>query len=51
MIPPALKRRNVSYKELAEKRGKLGVEENDRNIANKLACGAAIGCETVHLDT
>ncbi len=62
VLKAELKRRNVSYKELVEKLGELGVEENDRNIANKLArggfsaafmiqCLAAIGCETVHLDT
>ena len=61
MLKAELKRRNVSYKELAEKLDEIGVKENDRNIANKLArggfsaafmiqCLAAIGCETVHLD-
>lgn len=57
-----LKRRNIGYKELAARLGKLGIEENDRNIANKLARGgfsaafmiqvlAAVGCDTLHLDT
>jgi 3-mercaptopyruvate sulfurtransferase SseA len=54
-----LKRRNVSYADLAEKLGKLGIKENERNIANKIARGSftavffvqcleAIGCEMVH---
>jgi 3-mercaptopyruvate sulfurtransferase SseA len=60
LLKAELKRRGVSYKELAEKLSKLGVSENDRNIANKLArggfsavfliqCLSVIGCETVHL--
>ena len=55
-----LKQRGVSYKQLAEKLKELGVHENDRNIANKLArggfsavflvqCLEAIGCNTVQL--
>jgi 3-mercaptopyruvate sulfurtransferase SseA len=60
LLKAELKRRNISYKQLAEKLGELGVEESDRNIANKLARGGfsaafmiqcldAIGCETIHL--
>jgi hypothetical protein len=60
LLKAELKRRGVGYKELAEKLKKLGVKENDRNIANKLArggfsavflvqCLSAIGCETIHL--
>ncbi len=60
LLKAELKRRGISYKELAEKLGKLGVSESDRNIANKLArggfsavfliqCLSAIGCDTVHL--
>ena len=61
LLKGELKRRGVSYKQLAENLKKLGVRENDRNIANKLArggfsavfllqCLAAVGCETLHLD-
>jgi 3-mercaptopyruvate sulfurtransferase SseA len=61
LLKAELKRRNVSYKQLAEKLKELGVDENDRNIANKLArggfsavflvqCLEAIGCDSVHLD-
>ncbi len=60
LLKAELKRRGVSYKQLAEKLKQLGVRETDRNIANKLArggfsavfliqCLSAIGCDTVHL--
>jgi 3-mercaptopyruvate sulfurtransferase SseA len=60
LLKSELKKRGVSYKQLAEKLVELGVDENDRNIANKLArggfsavfliqCLSAIGCDTVHL--
>jgi 3-mercaptopyruvate sulfurtransferase SseA len=60
LLKAELKRRGVGYKELAEKLGKLGIQTNDRNIANQLArggfsavflvqCLEAIGCETVQL--
>lgn len=60
LLKAELKRRNLSYKELAEKLKEIGVDENDRNIANKLARGGfsavflvqcldAIGCQTLHL--
>jgi 3-mercaptopyruvate sulfurtransferase SseA len=62
LLKSELKRRGVSYKQLAEKLAELGIDENDRNIANKLArggfsavflvqCLSAIGCDTVHLQT
>ena len=62
LLKAELKRRGVSYKQLAEKLKELGVDENDRNIANKLARGAfsavfmvqcleAIGCSAVQLHT
>jgi len=61
LLKAELKKRNVSYKQLAEKLGELGINETDRNIANKLArggfsavflvqCLSAIGCETLHLN-
>jgi hypothetical protein len=57
-----LKRRNLSYADLAEKLAAVGVKDNERNIANKIARGSftavffvqcleAIGCETVHLNS
>ena len=60
VLKAELKRRNVSYKELAEKLEPLGVSESERNIANKIARGSftavffvqcleAIGCQTVRL--
>jgi len=60
LLKAELKRRGVSYKQLADKLKELGVDENDRNIANKLArggfsavflvqCLEAIGCNTVQL--
>jgi len=56
-----LKRRGISYKELAEKLGEIGVHENDRNLANKISrggfsaaffleCLAAIGAKSVRLE-
>ncbi len=61
LLKAELKKRNVSYKQLAELLRDLGVSETDRNIANKLArggfsavfliqCLSAIGCETLHLN-
>lgn len=60
VLKAELKRRNVSYKQLADKLKEIGVDENDRNIANKLARGGfsavfliqclnAIGCETIQV--
>ncbi len=34
-----LKRRNVSYRELAERLERLGVAETEQNIANKISRG------------
>jgi hypothetical protein len=61
ILKAELKRRHVGYKELAEKLHAVGIEETDRNIANKIArggfsavffvqCLQAIGCHTVHLE-
>jgi hypothetical protein len=60
LLKAELKRRGVSYKQLAEKLGEIGVIETDRNIANKLArggfsavfliqCLEAIGCDVIRL--
>ena len=61
ILKAELKRRNVSYADLAEKLDDIGVKDNERNIANKIARGSftavffvqcleAIGCNTVHLN-
>jgi transcriptional regulator with XRE-family HTH domain len=39
MLKAELKRRGVSYRELAEKLGALGIHETERNLANKIARG------------
>ena len=60
LLKSELKRRGVSYKQLAEKLEEIGVIETDRNIANKLArggfsavflvqCLEAIGCDVIRL--
>ncbi|MGD2133378.1 MAG: DUF6471 domain-containing protein [Maricaulaceae bacterium] len=60
LLKAELKRRNLTYKDLAERLGALGVVDNDRNLANKIArggfsavffvqCLVAIGCETIRL--
>ena len=61
MLRAELKRRNVGYRELAEKLTDLGISETERNIANKISrggftavffvqCLTAIGCRTLRLD-
>ena len=61
ILKAELTRRHVSYKELADKLTAMGVAENERNIANKIARGsfsavffvqslAAIGCHNVRLE-
>ncbi|HEY6991585.1 MAG TPA: DUF6471 domain-containing protein [Bryobacteraceae bacterium] len=61
ILKAELKRRDVSYADLAEKLAAVGVKENERNIANKIARGSftavffvqcleAIGCQTLHLN-
>jgi 3-mercaptopyruvate sulfurtransferase SseA len=60
LLKAELKRRGVSYRELAEKLAALGVEDSERNIANKISRGGftavfllqvltAIGCDTLRL--
>ena len=60
LLKAELKRRNVSYRDLAEKLTGLGVPESERNIANKISrggftaafffqCMEAIGCRTLSL--
>lgn len=61
ILKAELKRKNVGYKELAEKLEAIGINETDRNIANKISrggftaafflqCLTAIGCENLRLD-
>ena len=61
ILKAELKRRNLGYKELAEKLAAIGVKDSERNIANKLArgsftavffiqCLVAIGCQNLRLE-
>ncbi len=61
LLKGELKRRGVSYIDLAKKLSEIGVEETDRNIANKISrggfsavfllqCLKAIDCSVVRLD-
>lgn len=56
-----LKRRNLSYADLADKLAVIGVEDSERNISNKISRGSftavfflqcleAIGCRTLHIE-
>ena len=61
LLKAELKRRNLSYADLADKLGALGIEDSGRNISNKVSrgtftavffiqCMAAIGAKTIHLE-
>lgn len=61
LLKAELKRRNLSYADLAEKLSTLGVRDSERNISNKIARGSftavffvqclqAIDCQTIRLD-
>jgi Domain of unknown function (DUF6471) len=61
IIRGELKRRNLSYKDLADRLQAVGVKENERNISNKIArggftavfflqCMEAIGVQNIHLN-
>lgn len=61
LLKSELKRRNVSYKQLADKLEALGIRETERNINNKISrggftaaffiqCLVAIGCQTIRID-
>jgi 3-mercaptopyruvate sulfurtransferase SseA len=61
IIRGELKRRNLSYKDLADRLQTIGVKETDRNISNKIArggftavfflqCMEAIGVQNIHLN-
>jgi hypothetical protein len=61
ILKAELKRRNIGYRELAEKMTEMGTPETDRNIANKISrggftaaffieCLIAIGAKEVRLE-
>ena len=61
ILKAELKRRNLSYKQLAERLEAMGVHETERNINNKISrggftavffvqCLVAVGCQALHLD-
>lgn len=61
LLKSELKRRGVSYRELAEKLTAMGIPESERNIANKISrggftgafmlqCFVAVGAQTIRLD-
>jgi hypothetical protein len=61
LLKSELKRKNVSYRDLAERLTAMGIPESERNIANKISrggftaafilqCFAAIGSQVVRLD-
>jgi hypothetical protein len=62
LLKAELKRRNVTYAQLAERLGAIGVHETEPNIRNKIArggftavfllqCLQAIGCRTINIQT
>ena len=62
IIRGELKRRNLSYKDLADKLQAIGVKDTERNIANKIArggftaafflqCMEAIGVKHLQIDS
>lgn len=40
ILKAELKRRGITYKQLAELLGPLGAKENERNLANKISRGS-----------
>lgn len=62
LLKAELKRKGVSYRELAEKLTAMGIPESERNLANKIArggftaafliqCLTAIGVSSLRLDS
>ncbi len=43
LLKAELKRRNLSYADLAEKLGAIGIKDNERNISNKIGRGTLYG--------
>ena len=61
LLKAELKRRDLSYRDLADKLGAVGVKETERNLRNKISrgtfpasfflqCLAAIGVKNLRLD-
>jgi len=61
LLKGELKRRGVTYAQLVEKLGAIGMQESERNLANKISRGGftaafflqcldSIGCHTLHLE-
>ena len=61
ILKAELRRRNLTYADLAKRLAAIGVKDSERNISNKIArgsftavffvqCMEAIGCKTIHLD-
>ena len=61
LLKGELKRRGLTYAQLVEKLATLGIEENERNLTNKISrggftaaflvqCLEAIGCQTLRLE-
>ena len=61
LLKAELKRRDLSYADLADKLAAIGVKDNVRNISNKIGrgtfstvffvqCMEAIGVKTIHLE-
>ena len=61
LLKAEIKKRNLSYADLAVRLEAIGVKEDKRNISNKIARGSftgvfflqcleAIGCHTIHID-
>jgi hypothetical protein len=61
LLKAELKRRDLSYADLAEKLAAIGVKDSERNISNKISrgsftavffvqCMEAIGVKTIHLE-
>jgi len=62
ILKAELKRRDLSYADLAEKLRVVGVKDSERNISNKISrgtftavfffqCMEAIGVKTIHLES
>jgi hypothetical protein len=61
LLKAELKRRNLSYADLAAKLAAIGVKDSERNISNKISrgsftavffvqCMEAVGVRTIHLE-
>lgn len=61
LLKAELKRRDLSYADLADRLSTIGIKDNERNISNKISrgtftavffvqCMEAIGAKTVHLE-